>query len=187
APRPGRRAAGPRGPPRAGACPAPGPAPRPARTSAAGRRGTARPAAGTPRPAPQPRFAPGDGRDRRRDPLLADVRERREYRPLHDAGDQTAVRDKQDVPGIFRTGVGRVPQCEVKTVDLRGRVEAVKTALVPAELDRDQHVAELVRRPRADLDRLPHPHRAELGQPWPVAVGREPDVRVTVEVGLELL
>ncbi len=141
------------------------------------------------RPVPprQPRLAPGDGRDRRRDPLLADVRERREHRLLHDAGHQVTVRDEQHVPGIFRTGVGRVPQCEVKTVDLRGRVEAVETTLVPAELDRDQHVAELVRRPRPDLDRLPHPHRSELGQPGPVAVGREPDARVPVEVGFELL
>ena len=78
-------------------------------------------------------------------------------------------------------------QREVQAVDLRRRIEPVPPALVAAEFDRDGHVPGRVRGPGAHLDTRPHAHAAQLGQPRPVTVGREPRLRVAGEVGFQLL
>ena len=83
--------------------------------------------------------------------------------------------------------MGGVVQGEVQAVDLRARVEAVETALLPGEFIHDDDVPELARGPCAHLDGLAHTHLAQLDQPRPVPVAGEPGVRVPVEVAFQLL
>ena len=135
----------------------------------------------------EPRLARGGGTDRRPDVLQRGIRERRADGLLNDPGDESPVRAEQHVPDVFGPRVGGVVQGEVQAVDLRARVEAVETALLPGEFIHDDDVPELARGPCAHLDGLAHTHLAQLNQPRPVPVAGEPGVRVPVEVAFQLL
>src|SRR5438445_652932 len=91
-------------------------------------------------PPGQPRLALRGHGDRRPDVLQTGITERLEHRSLHHAGHEPAVRSEQHVPDVLGTSVARVTQREVQTVYLRVRIESVEPALVPAELDGDDHV-----------------------------------------------
>ena len=97
------------------------------------------------------------------------------------------MRAEQHVPDDLGPRVGGVVQGEIQAVDLRARVEAVKTALLPGEFIHNDDVPELALSPCAHLNGLAHTHLAQLNQPRPVHVAGEPGVRVPVGVDFQLL